>query len=81
MTSYYTPHHGGKEGRFDFDVPSLFCSFCCCLFFLFLVGNASAVEVVTHWLHHFRRMRDNDRDPVVLAQRPEKPLLEMCLGE
>jgi anaphase-promoting complex subunit 1 len=43
-------------------------------------AEEGAVTTIMACLHHFRRLREQDRDPLVLAQRPERPILEMCLA-
>ena len=42
-------------------------------------ANSYAASAIAERVRLFRRLRD-DNDPASLAQRPERPILEMCLG-
>jgi len=42
-------------------------------------ANSDAASAISERIRRFRKLRD-DNDPVSVAQRPERPILEMCLG-
>jgi anaphase-promoting complex subunit 1 len=43
-------------------------------------AHRGAHRVLLRFVSHFQWLRDSDRDTVALAQRPDRPTLEMCLA-